>query len=289
MKSSSMFSLLGGALAGAAAMYLLDPEAGQRRRKRIAAQAGDCIDGTRDLLHTGWDKVSDYAGDLGHTLADKAHQYGSRMPNLSHLASPHVPTPRDIRENLTDYSNTLWNQLRNTGHNMRSRARKQARSYLGQTSPALPVTLTAIGCCAVGAAIMYLADPRLGRARRAWLTDKSASFANRTSRSLYRTGRHMANKAKGVVAETRGAGQDLVERVQSSIRGMLNNPNDVQVSSDVSGTVTLVGRLAAEQCDRILQIVESVPGVRSVVNRIERIGSPMSHPTTQRNQGVPLM
>jgi len=327
MRSRSMMSLVGGALAGAAAMYLLDPDMGERRRRMVASQAGDCMEGTKDALQSGWEKVSDYAGDFGHTIADKAQEYGGRISDMAHdtasdwgsraqdagasladtaggwfnrggkmfrrygrQAQDYVPSTSDIRDNLSGYSKSLWKQLRGTGEDMSDRARKQARSYLGERSPVVPVTLTAVGCCAIGAGIMYIVDPRLGRARRAWLLDKSRSIVNRTGKSFYRTGRHMTNKAKGVVAETRGAGQDLyqdlVARVQSSIKGMLNNPSDVQVTSDMGGTVTLAGRLASEQCDRVVRMVESVPGVCAVVNRIERIAAGTTAP---RSQGVPQM
>jgi gas vesicle protein len=329
MKSRSMMSFIGGALAGAAAMYILDPEMGERRRKMIASQAGDCMEGTKDILQSGWDKVSDYAGDWGHTVADKAQQYGSSLSDMAHdtasnwssraqdagssladtaggwlnrggkflrgygrQAQSYVPSTGDIRDNLTDYSKSLWKQLRGTGQDMSDRARSQARSYLGESSPILPVTLTAIGCCAIGAGIMYIADPRLGRARRSWLMDKSRSMVNRTGKSFYRTGRHMANKAKGVVAETRGAGQDLVERINGSLRGMLKDPSSVQVSCDMSGTVTLVGRIASEQYDRVLQMVQSMPGVNSIVNRLETTPSTNTSTTTsgpQCNTTVPQL
>ena len=84
MKSRSMISFIGGALAGAAAMYLMDPEMGERRRKMIASQAEDYMGSTRDLLHSGWDRVSDYAGDFGHTVADKAQEYGGRISDMAH-------------------------------------------------------------------------------------------------------------------------------------------------------------------------------------------------------------
>src|SRR6185437_3416183 len=84
MKSRSMMSLLSGAIAGAAAMYLFDPDMGKRRRQNVASQASDCMEGTRDLLESGWEKATDYAGDLGHTLADKAQEYGSMVSDVAH-------------------------------------------------------------------------------------------------------------------------------------------------------------------------------------------------------------
>jgi gas vesicle protein len=327
MKGRSMMSFVGGALAGAAAMYLLDPEMGERRRKMVAAQAEDCMEGTKDILHSGWESVADYAGDLGHTISNKAQRYGSQLSDTAsdwsgraqdagsgladraggwlsqggkmlrrygRQAQDYVPSTSEIGDNLSDYSKSLWKQVRGMGSDASDRARREARSYLGEKSPVVPVTLTAIGCCAVGAGIMYIIDPRLGRARRAWLMDKSRSLVNQTGKSFYRTGRHMANKAQGVVAETRGAGkdmvQDLVYRVQSAIRGMLNDPNAVQVSADVNGTVTLMGRLASEQYDRVVQTVQNLPGVSSLVNRMERSSSSGSDTASgQRSASVPQM
>jgi gas vesicle protein len=318
MKGRSMMSFVGGALAGAAAMYLMDPETGERRRRMIAAQADDYLEGTKEALHSGWDRVADYTGDLGHTITEKAQRYGSQLSDLAQdkasdwndraqdaaggwfsrggktlrrygrQAQNYVPSTSQISDNLSDYSKSLWKQIRGTGGDVSYQAKKQARSYLGESSPVVPVTLTAIGCCAVGAGIMYIIDPRLGRARRAWLMDKSRSIVNRTGKSFYRTGRHMANKTKGVVAETRGAAEDLAERVQSSLQGILSDPRVVRVTSDLNGTITLMGRLAADQYDRVLRMAESVPGVCAVVNRLERMGS-SDTTSSQRNKGVPQM
>jgi len=318
-----MVSFIGGALAGAAAMYLMDPEMGARRRRMIAEQTGDCMEGTKDILHSGWDKVAGYAGDVGQTVAEKAQQYRSQLSDVvqdnaadwrghahdvgasladraggwlnrgsnllrrySHQAQDYVPTASQISDNLSDYGKSLWKQARGMGTDMKDRARSRARSYLGERSPVVPVAITAIGCCAVGAGIMYMIDPRLGRARRAWLMDKSRSVVNRTGKSFYRSGRHMANRAKGVVAETRGAGEQLVERVRNAISGVVNDPRVVQVMCDANGTITLIGRLAAEQCDRVLHLVEGVPGVNLVVNRLERLTGQSSDASSPRNAGV---
>ena len=103
MKSRSMMSFIGGALAGAAAMYLMDPEMGERRRKMIASQAEGYMEGTGDLLQSGWHKVADYAGDLGHTIADKAHEYGGRLSDtVSDTASDWGSRAQDAGASLAD-------------------------------------------------------------------------------------------------------------------------------------------------------------------------------------------
>jgi gas vesicle protein len=328
MKSRSMMSLLGGALAGATAMYLLDPDMGEKRRRMVAKQAGECMDGTKEALESGWSKVSDYAGDLGHSVADKAQAYGSRLSSVAqeyggHLADraddvradladhaegwlnrgkgmlrrygrqaqDYVPSTDQVTGRLNDYRKGLMNQVRGLGSDARDRAVKQARSYVGEDkSPVLPVALTAVGCCALGVGVMYIIDPRMGRARRAWLVDKSRSVIRRTGNTFYRSGKHLANRAYGVAAETRGAGEQLVERVRSAIQGILSDPRVVQVMADANGTITLAGKLLSEECDRVITLVESIPGVNSIINRLERKPADQSSESTpKRNEGIAKM
>src|SRR3954452_22794584 len=82
-KTEAGLSLLGGALLGAAVMYILDPESGRRRRSQIgdAAQgalgtAGDAVgsawDGTKDATAAAAAAAGDWAGGVGETLADRA-------------------------------------------------------------------------------------------------------------------------------------------------------------------------------------------------------------------------
>ena len=71
MKTQNMMTLLGGALVGAAAMYLMDPEMGQRRRKYVAKQAGDYLGESR-----------------GHYLRDGTRQHATgRDSNLQRLSA----------------------------------------------------------------------------------------------------------------------------------------------------------------------------------------------------------
>jgi gas vesicle protein len=342
MKSRSMISLVGGALAGATAMYLLDPDMGKKRRKYVAKQAEDYVGATGEALQSGWSKISDYAGDVGHTVADKAQDYGGRLSSAAqeygeHLADrargrlsgwadqaddvradladradgwlsrgrnmlrrygrqaqSYVPRMDEVSDNVNAYRKGLWKQARGLGGDMRDRASKaghQARAYVGESqSPVIPVALTAVGCCAIGVGVMYIIDPRMGRARRAWLWDKSRSIVRRTGRSFYRSGRHVANRAYGMAAETRGAAERLVERVELAIQGILADPRVVQVMADANGTITLAGRLLTEECDRVLHLVESVPGVNLVINRMERMQAGTStDATAKRNEGIPQM
>jgi gas vesicle protein len=323
MKSKHMMTLLGGALAGAAVMYLLDPEGGKRRRRYVAKHAGEHLGYAGDAIQSGWHKVSDYAGDVGQTVAERAHDLSGQLSHLAHdyadqaahrardgasgwsdqadsaraelsdrahgwlgrgrdmlrryghRAQGYLPAGFQISQSLSDHAKGLWNRARGLGGDARVRARETARGaarqYVGEErSRVIPVALTAVGCCVLGAGLMFIIDPRLGRARRHWLIDKSRSWVKHTGSSFYRTGRHMANRAYGVAAETRGAGEQLVARVQAAVHDVLADPRVVQIMADANGTITLVGRLVADECDRLLKMVESVPGVNLVINHLER-------------------
>jgi len=58
-----------------------------------------------------------------------------------------------------------------------------------------------------GAGMMYVLDPRQGRRRRALARDKVVSALSRANDAIGATARDMANRARGVVAETRGHGR----------------------------------------------------------------------------------
>ncbi len=71
-KTESGVSLIGGALLGAAVMYLLDPQNGQRRREHIKSKAEETFDSASDRARDLAATLSHRAGDLSSHLADSA-------------------------------------------------------------------------------------------------------------------------------------------------------------------------------------------------------------------------
>lgn len=282
-KTGNTISLLGGALLGAAAMYLFDPETGKRRRQSIRAQAGDYLGSAGETLHGGWEKVSHRAKDWGEAVAEKAHDYRQRLSgmgrDLGGKAQEYSGAAGDVAEDVTDYGNQLWRRVRGLGKKLASRTDEalEARSAGGPSRPLLPISLTGVGCCAVGAGLMYLMDPHRGRARRAWLADKVASVVRGTGRSLHRRGEDLANRAYGMAHETRakfqGGGpvssEQLLQRIRSEMGRVVSHPRLIQVMTDANGTVTLTGRVLASEADKLISTIESVRGVNLVVNRCD--------------------
>jgi gas vesicle protein len=341
-KTSNVMSLLGGALLGATAMYLLDPETGRKRRENLAEHAGDYAGSASELLHDGWDKASAGARSVGHTVADKAADYGQRLSDLaadySDKLSDHAKDASsswadrakdagsslsdavddlrtrgrklfkryrnrtsdagiDAMDSASDYGSDLLGRARKLGGRISNRARIAAENVGSLTeerhsSPVLPVTLTAVGCVALGGALIYLMDPKSGRSRRAWLGDKASSLVRQTGQSFYKTGRQISNRASGLAAETRGkfageqpvSSEQLVQRIRSRIGHLVSDSRDMQVMCDANGTVTLTGRVIPEQSDELIALIESIPGVVLVINRLD--SGTGSHGSNSGSAGV---
>ena len=91
--TENTMALLGGALLGAAAMYLLDPQAGRSRRESLSETAGDAFRAAGETVAPAFATLGDRARDISQRLADRAQSIGS---GLSDRASD--ATDRAIRD-----------------------------------------------------------------------------------------------------------------------------------------------------------------------------------------------
>jgi uncharacterized membrane protein len=135
--------------------------------------------------------------------------------------------------------------------------------------------LALLGGMGLGAGLMYLLDPGLGRRRRALLRDRLVSAASQMDDSLCATWTDVRQRAQGLAAETAarwtgGPADDRVvtERVRSKIGRYLSHPSAVEVTVR-NGRVTLSGPVLAREVDWLRNAVASVPGVTGVEDRLE--------------------
>jgi gas vesicle protein len=87
----------------------------------------------------------------------------------------------------------------------------------------LPMTTTAVGCCLLGAAVMFLLDPSSGRRRRGLIRDNATSRARRAADVVTSKARHLRNKAQGMY-------HDATEAVQNSRLAGLAGASDDSAS-----------------------------------------------------------
>ena len=296
-KTENTFALLGGAVLGAAAMYLLDPEAGRRRREYLAEAAGETLRSTGDTVGPVLGSFAARAGDIGSRLSERAQDIGSRLAERAGEArasardtgSSAYESSRDALsgwgESLGDWGRRFGRRSSEYGSSaaagLGERARRLNPWHEDEESHATAYTVAGISAAALGAGLIYLLDPNSGRSRRAAAADKVTRIVNDTGRAFRNTGKmvqDLMNRGRGTVHETRsrlarGSGpstpEQLLQRVRSEMGHAVSHAGAIQVMADADGTVTLGGRVLASEVDALLTTINKVPGVNQVINRLD--------------------
>lgn len=138
--------------------------------------------------------------------------------------------------------------------------------------------LTWVGGLLLGAAGMYLLDPRSGRQRRALLRDQLTHATHSAEHSARRLGRDFSNRTHGTVARAKRLltpqeqldNRRLEARVRATLGRLCSHANRVSVEVD-EGAVTLGGSILRREVGDVLTGIRRVPGVRSVVSHLEAV------------------
>jgi len=126
----------------------------------------------------------------------------------------------------------------------------------------------------LGAAAMYLLDPRQGARRRAQLKDKAIHWSHTGTTAVWRTLRRSKHRLIGLYARSR---QDhdiavdddkLTSRVRSEFGRKLRHARSIE-SKVIGGVVTLSGPVLKDEVESLIECVRQVPGVKNVVNELE--------------------
>jgi gas vesicle protein len=128
----------------------------------------------------------------------------------------------------------------------------------------------------IGAAVAFLLDPNGGATRRARVRDKMARATRKTREGLDRTTRDMANRTRGVVRTTRARfasdvvdDQRLVQRARATLGRWCSHPRALDVDAK-DGIVTLRGPILVTEAAALVSAVETVRGVKGVVDELDR-------------------
>jgi hypothetical protein len=225
-------------------MYLLDPDAGRRRREQMLAQAEPYRRWTDDLL----DQTRRTLGQQTRGLSQQAHTLGEQTRGLlGHVRLPFGSTsnPQNI---------------------LLERAAQAAR----------PQSLLLLSCVGLGVGLMYLFDPGLGRRRRALISDKVRSYWRSTEGFIEKTARDVSNRTRGLVAEAstplKGAETPDNAVLEARVRAQIGHLTPLASALNVSaeqGRITLRGSIPSSVADTLLSAIQSVSGVTEVVNQLE--------------------
>jgi hypothetical protein len=264
--TTGLMGLIGGAGLGAVLMYLLDPEAGEQRRTHLSERATRAASTTGNVAGNLWDMAT----EAGGALVDRATEAGTAgAAAASSLGSRFTERAGDTAHSLHKGARRQMTSARNTasgwfGHEEESR-------YV----PSATTAMSAATALAAGVGLMYLLDPTDGARRRNVLLGKTTRFLNETGDFFRRTGRHLSNRSRGVVHETRSMFQSgevvsdrqLAERIRSRIGHLQQQSNVNVVATD--GRITITGQCSPDDVEALLSTVQSTPGVASIVNLLD--------------------
>jgi osmotically-inducible protein OsmY len=148
-------------------------------------------------------------------------------------------------------------------------------------------SLALVLAAAAGAVAAYLADPQMGRTRRAKLTDQAGARLRRGRRAAARRARNQRGQLGGIAhrATHRRAHPPendpaLVDKVRSEVLG--RHPElRRQISVDAAnGVVTVRGELVDTVAgEALVTSIRKVAGVDDVVNLLHRPGEPPANKT----------
>ena len=291
--AATALGVAAGAGIGAALMFLLDPDQGRRRRERLAAAAAAAAERTGELAHSAWDATTDYAAEgaaaaYAATPSRKEMRRGGRR--LWHRTGSALGSAAEsTRETTSDWLDSARGMLPAMPAFGRSHRRHHEHDVSATTAAS-----GAAGALLLGLGAMWLMDPDRGRGRRAWIGQKTNRLLNETGKFMRATGRHVANKSKGYMHESRKAvgnagtaltDSSIAESIRSSLGKLgLKSSSSVGVTC-TGGCVTLTGRCVADDVDVIIGTTRSTYGVDDVINNME-VGSSFDSPTSSMPSSI---
>jgi hypothetical protein len=178
-------ALLGGAGLGAGLLYLLDPEKGQQRRRGIlrgASNLGSSVAGT--------------ASNLASSAAEYA---GSALGSLRHAGSHAGEYARDTGSYFSDKYN---------------RAKAVFDDSLlveDKWTHRMNMTLCSLGSMVLGATLMYLLDPAMGRSRRGAI----GQYARSAGENVKSAGQTVGDYAKRAGETVRSGASKVTQSVRN--------------------------------------------------------------------------
>jgi uncharacterized membrane protein len=128
---------------------------------------------------------------------------------------------------------------------------------------------------------MYFFDPRRGRARRARVAALATHLRRAEQRLVGKAARDAAHRARGLmqrIAYVRAGGRPtddavLEARIRARLGRVVAHPSAIELTVR-RGIVTLRGAVLGTEVSRALRSLRRVPGVRDVVDRLDRHATP---------------
>lgn len=251
-------TVLGMLTAGAAALYLTDPQHGRRRRTALQRQVAEAAQEAVETMEGVGDQALDRLQDLGQESRQTGHRAADRLQAWA--------------DEGRHAGRRTWYRAKALAREGRDRlsAQPDAESREpGRSGMSRPL-LAAVGGIAIGAAAMLLLDPQQRSRRWAQVRDQAlrlgrsgAGLVGADPGDLGERARGLAARASGLLQRSPPDDAVLVQRVRAALERSLSHPDAIRVTAD-SGCVSLGGAVLAEELARLFECAASVRGVRRV-------------------------
>lgn len=145
-----------------------------------------------------------------------------------------------------------------------------------------------LGGAALGAGLMWLLDPAVGRRHRARIRDRADHLKHEVGDAVGKSARDVAHRTRGLAAQARARRERwepvedavLLARVRSRLGRAVSHAHAIDVIAK-NGEVEISGPVLAGEAFRLLRAVRRTPGVAHVRDNLERYAEPGSHPSLQ--------
>jgi cell division septum initiation protein DivIVA len=271
---SSGLALLGGSAIGAALMYLMDPEEGDRRRHDLTGTASDVLHRAGNRLGVNWHDLASHAhelteklahhatkvansasdatgaaaseaSDMGHHLADQVKQLGKVIADHAHdytnRASAYVSSAGD---SASDAADKISSAARSQGRSYRDQANRQIDDLRGRIrsqtheSHAGAYGLSAAGALALGLGALYFLDSEHGAERRSQILEHANQYLGDAGEAFRHTGAYLSQQFDSIVHEVRGhlgQGGDDMNSLSANPGGQYGAPEGATVGGQEQG------------------------------------------------------
>jgi ElaB/YqjD/DUF883 family membrane-anchored ribosome-binding protein len=234
---------------GVAAMYLLDPEMGERRRAAIRSATGDATSSTDDAFRATVQRAGGAVKTVAHSAEDLAHKIADRLSDHWSSAKNAVGSTRDaaasggnqaasaVGDQVSWASNQargFWNRasrsasdahdeisahrakIRSGVSTLRERIHGAVDHLAGKHEEHRALALTGhtagtVGVLAIGAGAMYFLDPAKGPERRSEIVEEVRGWVRRAGHSIRGYGEKFVSGAHDAGLLSPGNEQPLPE------------------------------------------------------------------------------
>jgi hypothetical protein len=243
---SALMSLAGGVGIGAGLLYLLDPDQGQKRRRNIVSGARHLGENIADTASDWLTSAGEYASETAHGAGKSTRKFASRQADeASGLIGGALSSVRgmvgDKLSGAGDYASERYETAK--GY-LQDRLGRETRM-----EHRINVGICALSSMALGAALMYVFDPTMGRSRRRVAMDTASDMASRAGDYASQAGEYVKDQASHLASQ---AG-DAMSQAKDKVTGMATNLTSGSSSSGTSsGASCPPGMIPAAQANASL-------------------------------------